>query len=489
MQSRTVETAYGRVRGYVDGDIVSYKGIPWGAPPVGERRWKAPEPAEPWTGERDCAAFGYDPMQPKSSRPLRGPGLSEDCLTVNVWAPATPPPGGAPVLVWLYGGGFSFGSGSNRESDGAAFARRGVVTVAPNSRTGVFAWLAHPLLSTESPDGVSGNYGLLDNIASLEWIRRNIASFGGDPGRVTVFGCSSGAAAITAMLMMPQTKGLFQQVILESAGSFRPLCPLDEAEHWGSMVGDNLEAMRRMSGDELVALGEKIGPKVRQLTTPRILRPIWDGKLIRQDEMDAFRDGNYYAVPAIVGSQADEGGNYVDSLPIRTPEQYRSYLEGNFGARTAEALAVYPGSTESEVLGSLSNVFGDTQFTLGARSLSRALRAREPKVYRYLFAQPTNGKLPVHGGEQVYVFGTGSGWTDEDRSVSEAMQRMWTAFAFGGDPNGPGLPAWAPYDTKDDTYLTIDGAYRPGAAWRTEPLDFLESYYSRGRPEHAGQAP
>jgi len=479
MESRVVDTEYGRVRGTVEDAIVSFKGIPFAAPPVGQLRWRPTARAQAWTGERDCTAFGNDPMQPKSSRPLRGPALSEDCLSVNVWAPAETPAAGAPVMVWLYGGGFSFGSGSNRDSDGSTFAKRGVVTVAPNSRTGVFGWLAHPLLSKESPDGVSGNYGLLDNIAALEWIKKNIASFGGDPNRITVFGCSSGAAAITALLTIPKTQGIFEQVILESSGSFRPLCPLDEAEHWGKLVGDNLEAMRKLTGVELAALGEKIGPVVRQLTTPRILRPIWDGKLIAKDEMAAFRDGDYYSVPAIVGSNVDEGGLHVDSLPIRTPAQFKEYLEGNFGASTDEALTVYPGSTEADVLASLSAVFGDTQFTLGARGLSRALRSREPKTYRYLFAHPAKGKLPVHGGEQVYVFGSGQNWTDDDRAISETMQRQWAAFASGGDPNGPGLPQWSPYDVERDTYLTIDRDYRPGASWRTTALDFLESYYGR----------
>jgi carboxylesterase type B len=488
MQTRVVETEYGRVRGAVADDIVAYKGIPFAAPPTGERRWRAPERATPWPGERDCLAFGNDPMQPKSSRPLRGASLSEDCLDVNIWAPAQTPPGGAPVMVWLFGGSFTFGSASNRDTDGGAYARRGIVTVAPNSRTGIFGWLAHPQLSRESPDGVSGNYGLLDNIAALEWVRRNIANFGGDPNRITLFGCSSGSAAIAAMLTIPRTQGLFGQVILESAGSFRPLCPLDEAEHWGSVVGDDLAAMRALDAGALAAMTEKIGPKVRQLTTPRILRPIWDRALIRQDEMDAYRDGNYYAVPAIVGSNANEGGFYVDTLPIRTPGEYRAYLEGNFGAHVDEAAAVYPGNDEAHVLESLAAVFGDTQFTLGARGLARALRRREPKTYRYLFAQPTAGKLPVHGGEQTFVFGTGQNWADADRRVSETIGELWANFARTGDPNGTGLPAWTPYDVDRDSYLTLDTDFRPGTAWRTAALDFLASYYARTRPQAAASA-
>ena len=479
MQPPSVETEYGRVRGTSDGGGVSYKGIPYGAPPVGPLRWRAPEPAKPWTGERDCSAFGNDPMQAKSARPLRGAAFSEDSLNLTIWSPEETPPEGAPVMVWLFGGGFMFGSGSNREMDGAAFARRGVVMVSPNSRTGIFGWLAHPLLSRESDRGVSGNYGLLDNVLALEWIRRNIARFGGDPKRITLFGCSSGAASVTSLLTMPGTQGLFQHVILESSGSFRPLCPLDEAERWGGMVGDDLAAMRALSADDLVAMGEKIGPAVRQLTTPRILRPIWDGAIIAHDEMDAFRDGAYYAVPAIVGSNIDEGGLHAATLPIRTPDEFRAYLEGNFGAQTDEASRVYPGRDEAEVFASLSAVFGDTQFTLGARSLARALSAREPRTFKYLFAQPAQGKLPVHGGEQVYVFGSGQNWDDDDRAASDGMQRMWTRFAFTGDPNGAGLPAWEPYDAKRDNHLNIARDCTTGAAWRTAPLDFLEAYYRR----------
>jgi carboxylesterase type B len=474
---KTVTTDLGPVRGYGDDGVVAYKGIPYAAPPVGALRWRPPQPATPWTAPLDAREFGNDPMQPKSPRPLRGKALSEDCLTLNVWAPAETPPEGAPVMVWLYGGGFMFGSGSNADSDGATYARRGVVMVAPNSRTGVFGWLAHPLLSRESDDGVSGNYGLLDNLAAFAWIQRNIAQFGGDPKRVTVFGCSSGGAPIPAMLMMPHTQGLFAQAILESAGSFRPLCPLDEAEHWGGVVGDDLETMRALPADELLKLGDKIGPAVRQLTTPRILRPIWDGKLIQHEEMDAYRDGKFYAVPTIVGSNLDEGGYHVDSLPITTAEAYREYFAGNFGDMLEEALQVYPGRDPAEVRASLSGVFGDTQFTLGARGLSRALSAREP-CYRYLFAHPAAGKLPVHGGEQVYVFGTGAGWDDADRAVSETIQRQWAGFAHTGDPNGPGLPAWPRYAAADDNYLTLDRGGAVGRGWRTAQLDFVESYYA-----------
>ena len=235
-----VEVEHGLLRG-TDGEVRRYCAVPYAAPPTGDLRWTPPEPPQAWTGERDATRFGPDCPQPASVHATtRASGQSEDCLSLDVWAPADPPAEGCPVMVWLFGGSFLFGSSSSPQTDGAAFARHGIVFVAPNYRVGVLGFLARPELTAESPHGSSGNYGLLDQVAALGWVRRNIAAFGGDPRRVTAAGVSAGSASISLLNTSPVVDDLFDQVILESPGSFRPLASLDEAEHAGAGLGLDL---------------------------------------------------------------------------------------------------------------------------------------------------------------------------------------------------------------------------------------------------------
>jgi para-nitrobenzyl esterase len=484
MSGAVVETQSGKVAG-IAGAVRAFLGIPFAAPPVGALRWQPPQPAAPWSGVRDAAKFGPDPMQAPGAV-LRGPRIDEDCLTLNVWTPAKPGEK-LPVMVWLFGGGFTAGSGSTPRTDGAALAAKGVVVVTVNYRVGVLGFLAHPELTAESPHRASGNYGLLDQIAALAWVRDNVAGFGGDPGKVTLFGVSAGGACVSLLLASPLAEGLVHQAILESAGSYRPLGVLADAEALGeSVMGKDLAALRRLPAAELVARTGKFNPPARGLTVPRLLRPIIDGYAVVHDEVPAYLHGRYQQVPTIVGSNADEGGFFIDAMPIKTAADYSAYMTRNFGASTDAALAVYPAPDDAAVPGALAGVFGDTQFTYGARSIARAMARRQPKVFRYLFSHHPGGRAdpPMHSEEVQYVFGTyrfdnpdGLEFTVQDNVVAEAMMGAWARFAQTGDPNGPGLAPWPAYDSAADVTLEFGNPIRTRSGWRAHEMSFLDRYF------------
>lgn len=469
--SSVIQTTSGALAGLVDGDICSYKGIPFAGAP---ERWREAGPAPAWTGTREATAFGNEPIQPpRADRRTRSPGQSEDCLSLNIWTPADRSGAPWPVMVWLEGGSFMTGGGAGARIDGAALARRGVVLVTLNYRLNMFGFLAHPLLTAESPHKASSNYGLMDQLAALRWLRANVAAFGGDAKRITVFGVSAGSASIGLLLTSPLARGLFDGAILHSPGSLRPLATLADAEEAGTVVGNDLAAMRKLSTDELLAKNALISPKVRGLTTPRLLRPICDGYVVTRQESEAYADGDFMDVPMMVGSAGNEGGWAVADLPIKTVAEFRAYIAQNFGDATDEALEHYPVKTDADIKRELALVFGDTQFSYGARGLARASSRRQPKTFRYLFRQGT----AAHADDTPYVFGNGGdAFTDEDRQVSNAMMSAWTQFARTGDPNGPGLAEWAPFSEKNDNYLDFRNPVAPGDHWRTKHLDFIERY-------------
>jgi len=480
MLTPRVTTTGGLLAGRIDDDVAAYLGVPYAASCAGAGRWRAPGDAPGWSGTREAVAFGPDPIQPQGPDPhRRSPGISEDCLTVNVWRPGGHENDPLPVMVWFEGGSFMTVSGASARIDGAALARRGIVIVTVNYRVNIFGFLAHPLLTAESEHRASSNYGLMDQIAALRWVRTNIAAFGGDATRVTVFGVSAGSASIALLLTSPLAVGLFDRAILHSPGAFRPLCSLADAQTAGSVAGTQLATMRAMPVEELLAKIPLIVPKVRGLTTPRILRPIHDGYVVPRQESEAYDDGDFMHVPLMVGSTANEGGWAVADLPVGTVAEYRAYMQQNFGAATAEALELYPVHRDTEVKGRLAEVFGDTQFTYGARSVAQASARYQPKTFRYLFRHGT----AAHADDTPYVFGNlPAGATEDDRRVSELQMTAWTRFAATGDPNGAGVPPWPPYDAALDAYLEIGSSPQLHARWRAEHLDFIDRYL-RSRAE------
>jgi para-nitrobenzyl esterase len=478
----------GRIRGRVvlttsETSVVAFLGIAYAAPPVGDLRWKPPRPATPFKDVFDACAFGPDLLQAPNPQ-LRGSKQSEDCLYLNVWAPANAKPGSLPVMVWFHGGGFMSGSGSEAQSDGAHMAAQGVVVVSFNYRMGLFGFLAHPALSRESKQGTSGNYGLLDQLMALRWVRDNISAFGGDPQRVTAFGVSAGSGSISLLLTSPLSGGLFQQAILDSPGAGRPLMPLADAQQAGLKLGTDIAQLRALSAEELFSKSGLLIPKMRGLTTPRVLRPIWDGRVVLENERNALERGQIRSMPMIVGSNLDEGSSLTKTWPIQTIAQYDELLRTNFGAKAQEALDAYPAKSDADVVGCVADLFGDTQFNFGTRLLARAMVRKERSVWRYLFTQraPNQNDGPHHGQEVPYVFGNletvpGATHSATDVACSNAIMRAWIAFARSGDPNAPGCAPWPIYTEAADEFIVFGKNITTGHAWRKEQLDFLARFF------------
>jgi para-nitrobenzyl esterase len=478
-----VETQYGRLQGVVGDGVRVFKGIPYAEPPIGPLRWQPPQPVKPWTGTRDALEFGFDcPQQPNPLMQTRAPGQSEDCLTLNVWTPAKPANDRLPVMVWFYGGSFVMGSAASPRFDGEFFARDGVVYVTVSYRVGIFGFLAHPGLTAEQEHHFSGNYGMLDQIEALRWIKENVAAFGGDPDNVTVFGDSSGAATISLLMVSPLTEGLFQKAILESPGNFRPLAKLADAEAAGLKLGDDVEELRRTSPEDLLAKQHLLVPAMRGLTTPRILRAIEDGYVVPEDERDLYWSGRFHAVPSIIGTAFDEGTSLTRSWPINDHSDAERVLEENFAQDLEGAKQLYLNQEESPRQ-IVADMFADTQFNYGAWSMTRALSKRQPQTFRYLFTRRRPGidRGPDHGGEVSYVFNQVDRedlpFDDKDLEVAKAMHSTWIRFATTGDPNGGELPAWPAYNEESDEVLEFGDQIGVRSKWRRTYLDFLEQYY------------
>jgi para-nitrobenzyl esterase len=447
-----VKTADGLLEGVRQGDVVVYRGVPFAAPPVGDLRWRPPEPVKAWSGVRKADAFAPGCIQPPSPPPSGSGPFSEDCLYLNVWRPAEAK-GPLPVMLWFYGGGFASGSGGSDLFDASALARHGVMVVTFNYRLGALGFFAHPELTKESPHHASGNYGEMDAIAALRWIRRNAKVLGGDPTRVTLFGQSAGAIMISDLVASPEAKGLFSGVIGESSGSFSPvgspvdgLKPLAAAEklgadYAGSLGAPSLEALRKLPADKF-------------LPAPDWARPIIDGWVIPGNVADVFAAGRQASVPTLVGANAQEA-NFPTVMPPVTAERWRANLEGNFKAFAPRLLAAYPFTTDEEAWHARLDFLGDLSARWETWTWAR-LQARTGKapVYYYSFEQPEPLKDATlrqrlgapHASELYFVFQNERDprfdWTPPDRALAEQMAQYWTNFAKRGDPNGPGLPLW-----------------------------------------------
>ena len=335
------------------------------------------------------------PVPRLDSGRTRAPGLSEDCLYLNIWTPSVETNTALPVYVWFHGGGFVRGSGAEPAYDGASLARRGVVVVTVNYRLGAFGFMAHPALSRESEHGASGNYGLLDTIAALKWVRENIAAFGGDPDRVTISGQSAGGAIVGNLLVSPLANGLFQRVIAMSPGSFRPLATLHDAEKYGLVAGTDITALRALDAKAVLALNANYAPKSRGLTTPRVLRPIVDGWSMPLQETDLFVSGRFSQVPLMVGTCEDEGSMLVGNSQIATLAQFEEFMNANFGAYAKDALAAYRATRDEEVLPAYENALADTQFQYAARSMARIEQGSAQYVPVFLHSK--NGRDDLSG--------------------------------------------------------------------------------------------
>ncbi len=487
--------AAGRLSGIHDATtgLNEFKGIPYAAPPVGPLRWKPPQPAAAWKDVRKADRFGPRCMQRPvfSDMVFRSNGMSEDCLYLDVWAPANGMGKKFPVLVYFYGGGFIGGDGSEPRYDGAALAQRGIVTVTVNYRLDVFGFLASPDLAAESPQHAAGNYGLLDQHAALAWVKRNIAAFGGDPDQVTIAGESAGSMSVSAQMASPLSKGLMQRAIGESGavlGNLRP-APLDqvmrEGQDFARRAGaHSLAELRAMSAQSLLdAAGQKDVPE---------FRPTIDGYFVPRSPEAVYEAGEQAHIPLLLGANSQEG-SYVnlfakDQAP--TPANYRAAVQKLFGEHAGAALKLYPGDTDAEVKASGTALAGDRFIAFSTWEWMRLHRQTgKAPVYFYYFDQPRPAKRDgsagpdagaVHSGEIEYALGNLPGntvyaWTATDRRVSQTMQGYWAQFIKTGDPNGPDLPRWPVAADQDGGLLrqTIGADTRTSVDRHAARYDFL----------------
>lgn len=490
-----VPTTGGPVQGVpaADGAITSYKGIPYAAAPVGDRRWRAPEPPAAWTAVRRADQFGSSCMQtiveerkPWTYEFMAHNAVSEDCLFLNVWTPAKAPDARLPVFFWIHGGGNVEGSAAVPIYDGAALARRGVVVVTINYRLGVFGFLAHPELTKEA--GRSGNYGSLDQLAALQWVRANIAAFGGDPGNVTIAGQSAGASGVHNLVASPLARGLFHRAIAESGSAYAsptPMASLADAEKVGvafaaAKGAGGVKDLRAMPAAQLMArVGDAPGPA---------FRPAIDGRFLPADPIAIYARGEQNDVPELTGLNLDEGSSARDygAIPMA---QYEQAMHARFGPTLApEFFARYPGATQAQ--SGVSQIAAAREAGLASMHLWAEHRARTARhqAFTYFWTHPMPGPDSArygafHTAEVPYVFNTlgqsNRPWRDEDRRLAELLGAYWVNFMKSGDPNGTGLPRWAPFAA--ETAVTMELGPKPGPrpVARPEALQFWRSFLRR----------
>lgn len=466
-----VATDKGKLAGTIEDGAVPlriFRGIPFAAPPVGALRWREPQPAARWSGVRQATTFGDRCMQQPlfADMMFRSPRTSEDCLYLNVWTPAAATRAKLPVLVYVYGGGFQAGDGSEKRYDGAAMARRGIVVVTLNYRLGVMGFLAHPELTATSPHHASGNYGLLDQVAALDWVKRNIAAFGGDPARITIAGESAGSMSVSALMASPLSRGTIAGAIGESGAMMHVMTPptLAQAEAQGTAFAQGigaptLAALRALPADTLLAA---------QGTT-RDLRagPILDGYVLTEAPSVTFADGKAARVPLLVGSNSQEtAGSAIYGTGPATVATYRAGLTRMFGDKADALFALYPAATDAEVLPAATALASDAFLALPTWKWFDLHRRTGAPTYYYSYTHvrpravaDTSGRPlawgAVHSAEIEYALGNLDAnplyaWTEDDRAVSATMSAYFANFIKTGNPNGSDVTVWPTAPSQGD---------------------------------------
>ena len=511
-----------------DGEVAVFKGLPYAAPPVGDLRWKPPQPVKPWEGIRDATRFesiclqGDDDDNDFFGRLIDGQGMgwlrkvlfklvvglsseqveSEDCLYLNV---RTANLGGAekqPVMVWIHGGGHQAGSGSTDFYQSNSLALRGVVLVTLNYRLGLIGYFAHPALSAESKHGVSGNYGTLDQIAALRWVRDNIAAFGGDPSSVTIFGESAGGESVAHMMTSPLARGLVHRAIMQSASTGELLIHLDRpvmsfmsaeaaGEAFAKKVVENpedpIEQLRAIPSEDLYSALRRF-PEFDTYSYPII-----DGYVLRKSVIEAFLGGNQMPVPLLVGSNADEGSIlynvgddalYGQSPGPETHEAYTKYLRDALGADAETVLELYPVTEDATVFDASAAVYGDSRLGATARFYARQMAKVGQPAYLYFFTRVPPSRRQTagafHGAEIVFVFGKSVSLfprDEQDQTIAQVMGDYWTQFAKTGDPNAEGLPSWPPFSRADERNMVFGPDIHATAVERAEAYDIFERHW------------
>ena len=483
-----VKTDQGKVQGKTinDGKVRAFLGLPYAAPPVGDLRWKAPEPAAKWKGTRDATKFGAHCAQGRvfDDMVFQDSGPSEDCLFLNVYVPATATDKSKlPVMFWIHGGGYAGGASSEPRHNGDFLPLKGVVLVTINYRLGVFGFLVTDELAKEA-NGSAGNYGLMDMVAALHWVNANIKNFGGDPGNVTIFGESAGSFAVSTLMASPMAQGLFHRAIGEGGAAFPSGINLggetvaERAKTDGAWVDSlgakSLKDLRAMPTDQLLEAAKKKG------TTG--FAPVIDGRLITEPIPDTYAAGKQAHVPLLAGWNADEGSFFA--MRGMSAAQWNAMAGGLFKERSAAFLKLYPGETDAQALRSAIDFGSDSFIALGTwKWIEAHSKTGQSPVYRYHFelaAPPSKyhpGTFAFHSDDIEYVFGTldtRPGYTvrDEDRKLSDQMMSYWANFARSGDPNGEGLPTW-PKLGSDDSLIHLNSPITTGPDILRPRYEFL----------------
>lgn len=488
----------GVLSGAVAGDVASFKGIPFAAPPVGALRWRAPQPARPWQGTRAATRYGADCMQepfPGDAAPL-GVKPDEDCLYLNVWKPAA---GGRnlPVMVWIYGGGFVNGGASPAVYDGSEFARRGVVLVSFNYRLAHFGFMAHPALSAEQAGQPLANYGLMDQVAALQWVKRNIRAFGGDPGNVTIFGESAGGMSVHALMTAQPARGLFHKAIIQSGGgrgglSERPLRgDAQSAEGRGlafaaryGIEGSDAAALARMRAIAAADIARGLHMMTMGRDPTYVGGPVVEGTLMRGSPLQLYLQGEGANVPLMIGATSAD----IGFAPAANFDQ----LYGLFGDHAAQAKQAYNPDNNPNFAVVAARVGGDLSMVEPSRAVARVMAARGQPVYQFRFsyvAESMRGQWAgaQHATEIPYVFNTvaaryGQQLTAADAAAARVAIEYWISFARTGVPAAAGAPAWPRYDAASDQILdfTNNGPVAGPDPWKPR-LDLIESLQRTGR--------
>lgn len=480
----------GEISGRTTDGVQAFLGVPYARPPVGDLRWRPPRPPAQWSGVRDASAFA--PACPQKGVSMPGeppPATREDCLYLNVWTPARRTGGALPVIVWIHGGGWTNGATSLSLYAGDALARRGAVVVTIAYRLGALGFLAHPELSAED-GGSSGDYGLMDQISALRWVQRNIAAFGGDPGKVTIAGQSAGAMSVSLLMASPEAAPLFNRAIAQSGGLFEPLAlapnyRLSEAEREGKAYAERLGA---------TSLARLRALPVEALTAPdaaRIAHPVIGARVLPLSPYDAYAAGRGNPVPLLLGYNTEEARSLTDLSAVRA-ETFTADIRQAWGPLPPALLAAYPVNDDASAQEARAAFERDLRFGWDMWSWARLqARAGSPTyLYRFSRRPPFPAGSPradwgaAHFAELWYMFGHLNqepwAWTAEDRRLSSAMMDYWVAFARTGDPNGLGRPAWPRFDETAALRLDLDktitaGPFVPG------PLTTFDTVYDAVR--------
>lgn len=486
-----VTTSGGAVRGIIESGEAVFRGIPYAAPLVGELRWREPQAAKPWSGVKPATAFGPSCMQDYNFG-----AMSEDCLTLNIWTPEWPVQSPKAVMVWFHGGGDTEGGSNSPYFYGDSLARHGVIVVSVNYRLGVFGFMAHPELTAESPHHASGNYGLLDQIAALRWVKDNIAKFGGDPERVTIFGQSAGAADVERLMVSPLSEGLFARAIAESGAARRYDPPLQQQEKECMQVAGRLRPpvrnqiayLRGLPAQQVLSVFSRAGDLCRPINL--------DGYVLPEQPIRVFEESRAHPVPFMLGNTLREGFDRSDTSMSGLKQE----IAAQYGDLAPKAYELY--GLTGTLFPSADPLYGPPAIQWGTDQEHRCravvqgvAHSKVAPFYQFEFQRTLPGQgvtSSTHTDEIPYVFGVvfnpryGRTFNDTDRKTADQMQRYWTNFAISGDPNGPELPEWKKFDASGRAFMAFGktGA-EPGTGLRRAQCElFLQAEMARPTWNH-----